>query len=44
MDPWGKPYGYACPGTNKPNSYDLWSAGPDGIEGNEDDVTNWAKD
>jgi general secretion pathway protein G len=41
MDPWGRPYLYEYPGKNNPNSYDLSSAGFDGREGTEDDVTNW---
>jgi general secretion pathway protein G len=28
LDPWDRPYQYAYPGTNKPDSYDLWSLGP----------------
>lgn len=39
-DPWGKPYFYKNPGTHS-NDYDLYSAGPNGIEGDEDDVGNW---
>ena len=31
LDPWGNPYQYACPGTHNPDSYDVWSLGPDGI-------------
>lgn len=42
-DPWGHPYQYRFPGTQNPAIYDLVSAGPDGQEGNEDDVTNWEK-
>jgi len=41
VDPWGNPYGYHSPGRHNAHSYDIWSAGPDMIEGNEDDVTNW---
>lgn len=41
VDPWGKAYVYECPGKQNPTSYDLLSAGPDGQEGNDDDVTNW---
>ena len=26
------------------DTYDLWSIGRDGIEGNEDDVVSWDKD
>jgi len=40
-DPWGQPYLYECPGRQNPTSYDVSSAGPDGREGNEDDITNW---
>ena len=43
LDPWGRPFIYVCPGRNNPNSYDLYSVGPDGQEGNDDDVTNWSK-
>jgi general secretion pathway protein G len=38
-DPWGSPYVYKCPGINNPTKYDLYSAGPDRIPGNADDVT-----
>ncbi len=43
LDPWQHPYVYVCPGRNNPSSYDLYSMGPDGREGTEDDITNWAK-
>jgi general secretion pathway protein G len=43
LDPWDNPYQYACPGTQNPDSYDLWSFGPDGVNGTEDDVGNWTK-
>lgn len=39
-DPWGKPYQYRFPGTKKPDSYDLWSWGLDGVESG-DDIGNW---
>jgi len=41
-DPWGKPYLYRCPGQH--GDYDLFSYGPDGVEGGEGenaDVTSW---
>jgi general secretion pathway protein G len=38
-DPWGRPYLYRCPGTH--GDFDLFSAGSDGSEGNEDDICNW---
>ena len=41
VDPWGNPYQYRCPGMSNPNSYDLWSIGPDEIDGTEDDIGNW---
>ena len=41
LDPWGHSYIYVCPGKHNPSGYDLYSAGPDGREGNEDDITNW---
>ena len=31
-DPWDSPYQYQFPGQHTPNSYDLWSAGPDGTQ------------
>lgn len=40
-DPWGRPYLYKCPGTHGNNDYDLYSAGPNGTEGDSDDVGNW---
>ncbi len=41
-DPWGKPYIYRCPGQH--GDYDLFSYGPDGVEGGEGenaDITSW---
>ena len=40
-DPWGRPYLYECPGKHNINSFDISSAGFDGREGTEDDITNW---
>jgi general secretion pathway protein G len=40
-DPWGNRYQYACPGTRNPDSFDLWSFGPDGVNGTDDDIGNW---
>ena len=42
-DPWGNAYVYECPGKHNPSGYDLMSTGPDGREGGDDDVTNWAQ-
>lgn len=38
-DPWGKPYSYRCPGMH--GDYDLFSLGPDGVDGGDDDVVSW---
>jgi len=43
-DPWGHDYFYDCPGKHSPPTYDISSMGPDGIAGNEDDVTSWQPD
>jgi general secretion pathway protein G len=40
-DPWGNDYVYVQPGTHK--DFDIYSWGPDGVEGNEDDITSWVK-
>ncbi len=40
LDPWGGKYQYECPGSHRPQGYDLYSLGKDGQEGS-DDVTNW---
>lgn len=41
-DPWNAPYQYLYPGEN--GRFDLWSNGPDGRPGGEDDIGNWAED
>ena len=41
VDPWGNNYFYNYPGTHNTNAYDLFSAGPDGRIGTEDDIGNW---
>jgi general secretion pathway protein G len=43
IDPWGNSYIYECPGRHNTNAYDLFSAGPDGRIGTEDDIGNWTK-
>jgi general secretion pathway protein G len=40
-DPWQNPYQYAYPGKHNPSGFDLWSSGPDGKSGTEDDIGNW---
>lgn len=39
-DPWGNPYNYRPATSAKLADYAVWSSGPDGIPGNEDDVTS----
>lgn len=43
-DPWGNAYGYKNPGEKNTRFVDLWSAGPDGQDGTDDDVGNWQAD
>ena len=38
VDDWGNPLGYKSPGIDDPTSYDLYSFGPDGQEGTDDDI------
>jgi len=40
LDPWDKPYQYASPGRRNAD-YDVWSLGPDGADGTDDDIGNW---
>jgi type II secretion system protein G len=37
LDPWLQPYRYRSPAPHQSNSFDLWSAGPDGKDGTDDD-------
>lgn len=41
MDAWGNPFLYRSPGIRHPAGFDLWSMGPDGMSGTEDDIENW---
>jgi len=44
-DPWGHKYFYEYPPTHGTGEYpDIWSSGPDGKDGTEDDIVNWSKD
>ena len=42
-DPWGQPFKYGYPAKRGGDGYDLWSSGPDKIDGTADDVGNWRK-
>jgi len=44
LDRWGNEYQYRCPGQYNQDGYDLYSYGPDGKLGGDDDVTNWSED
>ena len=37
-DPWGNDYVFLCPGSKNPAGFDLFSYGPDGQAGTEDDI------
>lgn len=39
-DGWRNDYNYASPGTHG-NQVEVWSNGPDGEEGNDDDINSW---
>jgi general secretion pathway protein G len=44
LDPWGRPYVYASPGIENPQTYDLYTLGRDGKpggDGDDADVTSW---
>jgi len=38
LDPWNNPFNYQYPSSRGNDSFDLWSNGPDGISGTEDDI------
>lgn len=43
-DPWGNDFQYAYPPENgKGDQPDIWSMGPDGEDGTDDDITSWKK-
>jgi len=46
LDASGRPFLYRCDGSadqKNRNTFDLWSAGQDGVIGTEDDITNWKR-
>ena len=44
-DLWGHAYYYEFPPTHSTGEYpDIWSGGPDGKDGTEDDIISWSKD
>lgn len=41
LDPWDRPYQYSYPSTHGMEGPDIYSAGPDGQPGTDDDIGNW---
>ena len=41
LDAWDMPFQYRIPGSHNPYTFDIWSYGPDGVEGG-DDIKNWS--
>jgi len=42
LDPWGHPYQYESPGTQRPHDYDIYSLGKDSRpDKKDDDIGNW---
>lgn len=41
LDPWDHVYKFSAPGKHNTEAFDIWSSGPDGQDGNEDDIGNW---
>ncbi len=41
LDPWDNQYQYMSPGNRNPDSFDIWSFGPDGVDNSADDIGNW---
>ena len=44
LDPWGNDYVYVYPGQHNVDSFDLYSYGPDGKPGGDDDIVNWQEE
>jgi general secretion pathway protein G len=42
-DPWQTPYIYRCPGIKHPDSYDLYSAGPNRVDDNGSGDDDWGE-
>lgn len=41
LDPWDHDYKFVAPGKHNPDTFDIWSVGPDGQDGTDDDIGNW---
>jgi len=44
LDPWGNPYVYKYPANHEGVDYDLYSYGRNGVEGGDDDISNWEEE
>ena len=44
LDPWDNPYQYEYPGKYEVDVPDIWSFGPDGMDGTDDDVASWMEE
>ena len=42
LDPWGNEYQYVAPGRNGA-PFDIWSFGPDMMNGTDDDIGTWTR-
>lgn len=40
-DPWSNKYQYTAEGKHNAGKFDIWSNGPDGQTGTDDDIGNW---
>jgi general secretion pathway protein G len=43
-DGWGRPFVYNQPGRHNTHGVDIYSAGPNGQDGDGDDICNWPED
>ena len=41
LDPWDHEYKFVAQRKHNPNTFDVWSTGPDGQDGTADDIGNW---
>ncbi len=41
LDPWDNEYKFSAEGKKNSGSFDVWSTGPDGQDGTDDDIGNW---
>jgi type II secretion system protein G len=43
LDPWQRAFHYRNPGKHAAGEPDIWSLGPDGVDGTADDIGSWQK-